>query len=1000
MNRLQLLWCVLLVPLWTMAQITVTSTADSGPGTLRQAVIDIPAGGTIDFNVGGPIVLTSGQIDLTKNMTLDATGPGVTIDGNGNSRIFGVYSSAVVNLLEVEMTNANAPAAFGGAIEISIGTLNASNCTFSNNIGGNGGAVSVAFGTGNFVNCNFINNTSTAQAGALDLNTNGNFSVINCLFYNNSSPSNGGAISIAFNANGPITNCTIADNSAGSNGGGIYHDPSAGAVDYNNNIIANNTNANAPDIFIGAAATASNNLITDYTGSGLTVGTNGNITGDPRFFNSAGGNYRLTDSSPAINAADASLLPTDILDVDGDGNSAETLDVDIDRTERLKVCAVDMGAFEHALTSLYVLNTDDSGPGSLRAAIECANADIFIDDIFFDIDGGGAHTINLSTQLPALSDDDVAVYGTSQPGYAGTPLISLDGAGSVSVGITASAAGNQILGLRIVNFVDNGISLSGSTNSNIFQCIATENDFAQIFIVGVQFATISQCLLNIDEDGTANSLDANAIWVQGSSRDLDIFENTMGGLNNVIDNIITILEPGSSFNRIADNFIGTNAAGDNYGTPTSGIYLQETSNNQLLRNTIANNATGILTDGAAQNNLFSQNNFICNQFNAINIGPGGNGNFPAPTITEPFLTMFSGTATPGAIVQVYLQDNSACPGAACQGTYLGEVTADGSGNWSGSAAGFNEGDIITALAYDPLNFNTSPLSSCAAIVPDPCDPDLDPPTITLLVNNITIECSDPLPPPLTPGFDIVAADGCDGDISTNIQLLGTTFDPQDCSGGGPVQIITNTYVVTDANNNSAQVDWVITQIDTSPPVFDDPSLSLTLNAECGDDIDALLAANLPTASDGCGLGTVTIVLVNSTSTALCGNTAQQNYVYEAVDDCGNVSAEQFTVSVTISDTTPPTFTTGPNQNITLSVDPGTCAAAVIGLSTTATDACGNVSITNDSPFATNPNEDASGLYPPGDYVITFTATDDCGNTEPYVVNLTVLQPDPPTFTGV
>ncbi len=53
MSRLQLLWCALLVPLWTMAQITVTSTADSGPGTLRQAVIDIPAGGTIDFNVGG-----------------------------------------------------------------------------------------------------------------------------------------------------------------------------------------------------------------------------------------------------------------------------------------------------------------------------------------------------------------------------------------------------------------------------------------------------------------------------------------------------------------------------------------------------------------------------------------------------------------------------------------------------------------------------------------------------------------------------------------------------------------------------------------------------------------------------------------------------------------------------------------------------------------------------------------------------------------------------------
>lgn len=988
MRRLHFLWCALLLPLWTMAQITVTSTADSGPGTLRQAVIDIPAGGTIDFNVAGPIVLTSGQINMNKNMTLDATGAGLTIDGNGNSRIFGVYSSAVVNLLNIEMTNANAPAAFGGAIEISIGTLNASNCTFRDNIGGNGGAVSVGFGTGNFVNCNFINNTSTAQAGALDLNTNGFFSVTNCLFYNNSSPTNGGAISIAFNATGPITNCTIADNSAGGTGGGIYQDPSAGAVDYNNNIVANNTNGAAPNIFVGAAATASNNLITDFTGSGFTPGTNGNITGDPRFFNAAGGNYRLTDQSPAVNAGDASLLPSDILDADGNGNTGEVLPVDIDLTARVKVCEVDMGCFEHVVTALYVLNTDDSGPGSLRAAIDCANAEPAIDDIFFDIDGGGTHTITLTANFPQIVDDGIIIYGTTQPGYAGTPLITVDGDGNDGPVVFSSGVG--ILGLRIINMLGSGISITNADNFNIFQCIITECDFSQILLANGSFGTISECLLNIDEDGTPNSLDATALWLQNGSRDVNIFDNTMGGVNASLY-IICMLETATSFNIFEDNFIGTNAAGDDYGG-NIGIYVQDASSNQFLDNTIGFNQTGIFNRSLAQNNLYSQSNFICNVDAAITNEAGGNGDFPAPTITEPFLTMFSGTATPGAIVQVYLQDNNACPGSACQGTYLGQVTADGSGNWTGSAAGFNEGDIITALAYDPLNFNTSPLSTCAAIVPDPCDPDLDDPVLTLLVNDITIECSEGVPPILTPGVDIIAIDECDGDISANIQYIGSTFEDQDCSGGGPVQIITDTYRITDANGNFDEVQWVQTRIDTEPPVFDDPGLSLNLTAECGDDIDALLAANQPTATDGCNVGSavVDIVLVASTSTALCGNTAQQNYFYEAVDACGNASVDQFTISVTIEDTTPPTFTTGPNQNLTVATDAGVCEAAVVGLTTTATDGCGSVTITNDSPFATNSNEDASGVYPPGDYTITYTATDDCNNTEVYVVNLTVV----------
>lgn len=66
-------------PVWAL---TVESTGDSGgicPGatcTLRQAIVDTPSGGTVDFNMPLPnvIELVSEQLTLNKNLTI--IGPG------------------------------------------------------------------------------------------------------------------------------------------------------------------------------------------------------------------------------------------------------------------------------------------------------------------------------------------------------------------------------------------------------------------------------------------------------------------------------------------------------------------------------------------------------------------------------------------------------------------------------------------------------------------------------------------------------------------------------------------------------------------------------------------------------------------------------------------------------------------------------------------------------------------------------------------------------------
>src|SRR5947208_9705040 len=122
-----------------------------------------------------------------------------------------------------------------------------------------------------------------------------------------------------------------------------------------------------------------------------------------------------------------------------------------------------------------VINTNDSGTGSLRQAITDANS-MGGGTINFNIPGGGVHTISPLTVLPTITQT-VTIDGYSQPGSSPNTnppamginaaiLIELSGvnSGSNFSGLIISASSCTVQGLVINRFVHDAIDIFSDGN--------------------------------------------------------------------------------------------------------------------------------------------------------------------------------------------------------------------------------------------------------------------------------------------------------------------------------------------------------------------------------------------------------------------------------------------------------------------------------------------------------------------------------------------------------
>jgi len=127
------------------AGFTVTTLADSGDGSLRQAVLDanaLPGADTIRFADGfvGTIGLTGGQLSIADHLTID--GPGadrLAVSGNGQSRVFRISGGLTVAIDGLTITDGRAVGDGGGILNTG-STLTLDRVVLSNNRGDGAGA--------------------------------------------------------------------------------------------------------------------------------------------------------------------------------------------------------------------------------------------------------------------------------------------------------------------------------------------------------------------------------------------------------------------------------------------------------------------------------------------------------------------------------------------------------------------------------------------------------------------------------------------------------------------------------------------------------------------------------------------------------------------------------------------------------------------------------------------------------------------------------------------
>jgi uncharacterized repeat protein (TIGR01451 family) len=301
---------------------------------------------------------------------------------------------------------------------------------------------------------------------------------------------------------------------------------------------------------------------------------------------------------------------------------------------------------------------------TLRAALDEANAGAGADTILFGLPGGGLYTIQVPT--PLFADRPVTLDGTSQPGYAGSPLIELTG--SPDVDLYAAGGDTVVRGLAFTAAAQHGLQVDNYYGWNGGNTILEGNYF------GLKPGG-TQC-------GGNTGLGVS-VWQATDTR--------IGGTTEAARNVIScnsghgvqISEStAATLNRVIGNYIGTDVNGTaDKGNSGAGVAIASGPNNDVggttaaERNVIAGNHNGtgsgvVIAYADAAGNLVA-GNYVGVDKNGVSLGNASDG---VALVDDAHHNTVGGTAgtTPGGAC------SGACnliSGNGRNGVYLGSFTA-------------------------------------------------------------------------------------------------------------------------------------------------------------------------------------------------------------------------------------------------------------------------------------------------------------------------------------
>lgn len=504
-----LVLCLFWVQSTFAADFQVNQLGDAGDGTcdatctLRDAVTAANSVASDDsisfsfliFNTPQTIVVSGADIVISNNGSLIIRGNGaekLTIDGNGNGRIFTVNTGAVVSVKKLTLTNGNGVSTIstgrGGAVYNNGGTLTIEDSILRNNTAVNGGAFNTAgngttniynsmianntaltssggggqnFGGSmlNIYNSTFYGNTSNSSTGGGGLQANGMITINNSTFVNNTANNSGNGGGIVYNGQGLVmNNTTITRNTATDLTGGFHKSTTTDNAIIRNNIIAGNTaTTNMADAQGNFMSQGFNLIQNPGTTTGLIAS---DITGSAALLTPLGfyGGFTYTNAllngSPALNAGDNCVINLSCTT----GNPSFALNFDQRGAMRPANTTVDIGAFEASGSFTARLNEGAVGVSYLD--------EITPDRMGFSYTLSGTLPPGLMINTPALNINE----GVNPSVFiSGTP--TANGIYNFSINIsngTASTTINYQIRIAPTNLSGQVLDSAGNPVSGVF----------------------------------------------------------------------------------------------------------------------------------------------------------------------------------------------------------------------------------------------------------------------------------------------------------------------------------------------------------------------------------------------------------------------------------------------------------------------------------------------------------------------------------------------------